>query len=71
MSNATNPTVTVSSRSKDGQRFYEGTLKVPGLKPTKLSKLEDNSTQFRTIQALKSNAKGLAKRLGVPISIDE
>ena len=53
-----------SRKSTSGQEQWEGTVSVPGLKPTKLVRKSDYSTSFGTRSAVVSSAKTLAKKLG-------
>lgn len=56
--------VTVSSRKSDAGDYYEGTVSIVGLKPTKLARRSDGSTQFPTKSAVSGAARNLAKSLG-------
>lgn len=57
--------VRVSSRKNDqGSSFFEGTVSIQGLKPTKLVKKSDGSSQFPTKSAVSGAARNLAKSLG-------
>ncbi len=57
--------VKVSSRTNDqGATFFEGTVSIQGLKPTKLVKKSDGASQFPTKSALTGAARNLAKSLG-------
>lgn len=70
MSNPLNVTsntlsVRVSGRTNEqGTQFFEGTVSIQGLKPTKLVKKADGSSQFPTKSALSGAARNLAKSLG-------
>ncbi len=48
---------------------YEGTVLVPGLKPTKLAK-RDESTIYANASGVQAAAKSLADRLGFGIEVD-
>ena len=56
--------VRVTNRKTETGAFYEGTVSIAGLKPTKLSRKSDGSTQFPTKSALSGAARNLAKSLG-------
>jgi hypothetical protein len=49
---------------------WEGTVSVPGLKSTKLSR-KDGTTLFPTRGALNAAARGIGKKLGVQVEYDE
>ena len=57
-------TLKVSERTKSGSTFFEGTVTIPGAKPTKLVKKSDQTTQFSTRSSLLATARNFAKRLG-------
>jgi hypothetical protein len=46
------------------KEFSTGTVFIPGLRPTKVSKKKDGSTTFATASAVSSAAKNVAKKLG-------
>lgn len=56
--------VKVSSRKTATSEWYEGTVSIAGLRPTKLARRADGSTQFPTKSALSGAARNLAKSLG-------
>ena len=56
--------VKLSSRKSDAGDYYEGTVSIAGLKPTKLARRSDGSTQFPTKSAVSGAARNLAKSLG-------
>lgn len=56
--------VRVTSRTNDTGAYYEGTVSIVGLKPTKLARRSDGSTQFPTKSAVSGAARNLAKSLG-------
>jgi hypothetical protein len=56
--------VKVASRSSNGEEWYEGTVSIAGLKPTKLARKSDGSTRFPTRSAVGGAARNLAKALG-------
>jgi hypothetical protein len=56
--------VRLSSRKSGDQNWYEGTVSITGLKPTKLARRSDGSTQFPTKSAVSGAARNLAKSLG-------
>lgn len=69
MSAKTKAQVKVTSRTVEGQKVFEGTVTLPGVKPTKLVKKSDQSTRFSTRSAVVSAAKGLARTLGVTLEL--
>ena len=56
--------VRVASRKSETSEWYEGTVSIAGLKPTKLARRSDGSTQFPTKSAVSGAARNLAKSLG-------
>ena len=56
--------VTVTNRKTSEGEFYEGTVSIEGLKPTKLARKSDGSTMFPTRSAVSGAARNLAKSLG-------
>jgi len=56
--------VRVASRKSETGEWYEGTVSITGLKPTKLARRSDGSTQFPTKSAVSGAARNLAKSLG-------
>lgn len=60
----TNLNVLVSSKKTSSSNYFEATVDVDGLRPTKLEKKTDGSTWFSTRSALITAAKNMAKRLG-------
>lgn len=56
--------VKVASRKSETGEWYEGTVSIAGLKPTKLARRSDGSTQFPTKSAVSGAARNLAKSLG-------
>ena len=56
--------VKVSGRVENGSSWWEGTVSIAGLKPTKLSRKSDGSTRFTSRSALVGAARNLAKSLG-------
>lgn len=46
------------------ENYFEGTVTIAGLKPTKLARKSDGSTQFPTKAAVSGAARNLAKSLG-------
>ncbi len=59
-----------SRKNKEGAEYFEGTVALNGLKPTKLQK-SDGCTQFSTKSAVGAAARSVAKRLGVEAQIEE
>ncbi len=49
---------------------YEGTVELPGLKPTKLTR-KDGSTSFPTSSAVKTVARSVGKRLSMDVRYAE
>ena len=65
MSTTTNELqVKVSERQEGDQTWYEGTVSICGLKPTKLARKSDGSTKFATRSSLTGAARTLAANLG-------
>lgn len=56
--------VRVSNRKSETGDYYEGTVSIVGLKPTKLARRSDGSTQFPTKSSVNGAARNLAKSLG-------
>lgn len=56
--------VRVASRKTETGEWFEGTVSIAGLKPTKLARRSDGSTQFPTKSAVSGAARNLAKSLG-------
>ena len=54
----------VSEKMKDGKTFFEGTVAISGVKPTKLIKKSDQSTQFANRSGVLTTARNFAKKLG-------
>lgn len=61
MSSSTLKVQVVSARTAG---YFEGIVNVDGLRPTKLQKKSEDSTQFQTRSALITAAKTIAKKLG-------
>lgn len=55
---------------KQGKSGFEGTVQVPGLKATKLTR-KDGSTSFPTSSAVKTVARSVGKRLSLDVRYDE
>lgn len=64
MNTANTLSVKVTSRKSETSSFFEGTVSIQGLKPTKLARKADGSTQFPTKSALSGAARNVAKALG-------
>ena len=62
--------VTVKQTTVKGETGYTGTVALPGLKATKLAR-KDGQTLFPTTSALKSVARGVAKRFGLQVEYAE
>jgi hypothetical protein len=56
--------VKVTSKQKNGQETWEGSLTVPGLQAAKLVRKQDNSTSFGTRAAVLNSARSVATKLG-------
>ena len=56
--------VNVNSTKFANCYYFEGTVRVDGLRPTKIEKRADGSTRFQTKSALITAAKCLANNLG-------
>lgn len=56
--------VKVSSRREGQNEWYEGTVSISGVKPTKLCRKSDGSTRFATRSSLTGAARNLAQSLG-------
>lgn len=56
--------VKLASRKSGETSWYEGTVSIVGLKPTKLARRSDGSTAFPTKAAVSGAARNLAKSLG-------
>jgi hypothetical protein len=56
--------VRVTNRKTEAGEWYEGTVSIAGLKPTKLARKADGSTQFPTKSSVTGAARSLAKSLG-------
>jgi hypothetical protein len=62
MSNALE--VKVTARKGDGQEWWEGTVTLDGVKPTKLTRKSDGMTRFTTKSAVQGAARRFAERYG-------
>ena len=62
--------VTVSEKTTKGVKSWEGSVNIPGLKPTKLSKGE-GVTSFATRGALNTVARAVAAKLGFELKYVE
>lgn len=56
--------VKVSPKKSGTDEWYEGTVSISGLKPTKLARKSDGSTRFTSRSAVSGAARNLAKSLG-------
>lgn len=56
--------VKLKSKTVEGQEVWEGTVAIPGVKPTKLVRKSDNKTQFGSRRAVMTSARSLAKKIG-------
>jgi hypothetical protein len=59
-----------SKTTTDGQETWEGTVTVPGLKPSKLVRKADGKTEFSSRSAVNQAAKNLGKSLGFEVAFD-
>ncbi len=57
-------TVKVSEKAKNDEKWFEATVSIDGLRPTKLARKSDGSTKFTTRSSVTSAAKRLATTLG-------
>jgi len=72
MSNINTMAVRVANRKTESGQYFEGTVSIAGLKPTKLARRSDGSTQFPTRAAVTNAAKTLAKSIGYSdVSIED
>lgn len=60
----TNLNVQVTNKKSSNVVYFEATVGVDGLRPTKLERKADGSTLFTTRSALITAAKNIAKKLG-------
>lgn len=63
--------VRVSSTTKNGEQYWQGTVNFPGIRSTKLVKSSDGTSQFATRSAVNSAARSLAKKLNLEVVFDE
>ena len=56
--------VRLTSRKTETETYFEGTVSIQGLRPTKLARRADGSTQFSTKSAVSGAARNLARSLG-------
>lgn len=64
--NTKNVSLKVNSRRLNGVQVWEGTVSIPGTRPTKLVQ-KDNSPQFKTRSSVLSAARYLGKRIGATV----
>ena len=62
--------VTVKPKTSKGNSGWEGTVALPGLKPTKLAR-KDGNTLFPTTGALKTVARSVGKRFNLDVEYTE
>lgn len=62
--------VTVKQTSTKGQSGFTGSVQIPGLQSTRLTR-KDGSTLFPTTSALKTVARSVATRLGMSVEYAE
>ena len=62
--------IKVSCKTREGSQFYEATVRIPGIRPTKLVRRSDGSTQFPSRSAVLTSARSLARRLGFVDGVD-
>ena len=63
-----NISVAVKSRTTGGKSYYEGTVSINGLQPTKLVKA-DGCSHYSTSRAVEQAAERLATRLGGTLTL--
>jgi hypothetical protein len=63
-------TVTVKQTTIKGTTGFTGTVAIPGLRPTRLAR-KDGETLFPTTSALKTVARGVARRLHFGVEYNE
>jgi hypothetical protein len=56
--------VVVKEKSKDRSQWFEATVSIEGLRPTKLARKSDGCTKFTTRSAVSGAARRLAVSLG-------
>lgn len=56
--------IKIVSRSTNGVESFEGTVSIPGTKPTKLVRSTDGQTTYANRSSLLNSARNLAKKLG-------
>lgn len=56
--------VTIKERTKGEETWFEGTVALPGIKPTKLVRKSDGSHKFGTVNAVRTSARSFAKQIG-------
>ena len=71
MSNINTMTVRVANRKTESGQYFEGNVTIAGLKPTKLARRSDGSTQFPTRAAVTTASKVLANSIGYSVSIED
>lgn len=64
MSNPLQVKVTSRKSSDDASEFWEGTVTLEGVKPTKLSRKSDSSTKFTSRSSVVGAARRFAERYG-------
>lgn len=56
--------VKVTSRTREGSEEWQGTVTIPGLRPTKLVRKSDGSLVFASRSSVLTSARSLAKKFG-------
>tara|TARA_Y100000034_G_C6887359_1_gene407589 strand:- start:1850 stop:2107 length:258 start_codon:yes stop_codon:yes gene_type:complete len=54
----------ITSKTTEGKESFQGTVTIPGLKPTKLARKSDGCSCFSSSSAVRTSARSLAKSLG-------
>jgi hypothetical protein len=63
--------VKVSEKNSNNEKWYEGTVSIAGLKPTKLARKSDGNTKFTSRSAATGAAKKLAESMGYTVDFEE
>jgi endonuclease V-like protein UPF0215 family len=59
-----------STTNKTGSPVFQGTVALPGVRPTKLTR-KDQTTEFGTRAALVNSARNFAKNIGYSLVVDQ
>lgn len=60
-------TVEIKERTKGTEKWFEGTVALRGVRPTKLVRVSDQSFRFASTSSLRSAARSFAKRFGFTV----